>query len=141
MKSKFAFCSAGFGLADCTLLEGPASMRDASVGTHPSVHLHWLRSPAGPLSLASREPRFVVPVQEHAAAGTQAALSDENAPLGGETNAMDSGWLDPPPEEYSYPEDDYLVVPDTRRYCEGSNIILATDAKGVGEWHFASQSC
>ena len=38
---------------------------------------------------------------------------------------------EPPPPVYFYPLDDYLVLPNSRRYCEGSNILLASAAKDV----------
>lgn len=40
-------------------------------------------------------------------------------------------WISPPLPTYFYPIDDYLVIPNTRRYCEGDNILLATAAHNV----------
>ncbi|CDJ38557.1 hypothetical protein, conserved [Eimeria tenella] len=37
-------------------------------------------------------------------------------------------WIDPLPPAYEYPAEDYLVVPNSRRYCEGSSILKATSA-------------
>lgn len=41
-------------------------------------------------------------------------------------------WIDPLPPAYEYPAEDYLVVPNSRRYCEGSSILKATSAASVG---------
>ncbi|CDJ68289.1 hypothetical protein, conserved [Eimeria necatrix] len=37
-------------------------------------------------------------------------------------------WIDPLPPAYEHPAEDYLVVPNSRRYCEGSSILKAASA-------------
>lgn len=62
--------------------------------------------------------------------------SNENATaIQGEAGGVDEEWVDPPLPKYAYPVEDYLVIPNTRRFCEGSNILLATEAKRVGKFN------
>ncbi|KAL8436903.1 hypothetical protein Efla_002101 [Eimeria flavescens] len=50
----------------------------------------------------------------------------------------DGSWIEPPRVAYSYPQADYLLIPDTRRYCEGSSILSAKAAKSVGRFKLLS---
>ncbi|KAL8270030.1 hypothetical protein Esti_006022 [Eimeria stiedai] len=65
------------------------------------------------------------------AAETRESTSPRVGNLQDEAAVSGESWIDPPPVEYSYPLEDYLVIPNTRRYCEGSTILLATSAKNV----------
>lgn len=126
-------CSVGTALAECALLKGVGSVHSPSHVTYDRNYSHWTKLPFKPARRTANKPRFVS-FKDGSNAEVPSVEAGEGAPqpIDG-TIAAGNAWMDSPPPQYTYPVEDYLVIPDTRRYCEGSNILLATAAKSVGK--------
>ncbi|XP_026192996.1 uncharacterized protein LOC113147262 [Cyclospora cayetanensis] len=123
----FACWFAAAGVARCISIASDGKV-------HNSVHLStnfnnppFRRFPAKPAGPPCFRPRFL-----------SASLGSSTKPLSPEPREVSSqeagnteehnSWIDPLPPDYQYPIEDYLVIPNTRRFCEGSNILKATAA-------------
>lgn len=125
-------CSAGAALANCALLKGFGRVDDPTYAVSDYSHSDWKSHSTESPERTAHQPRFIL--QNDANAQKSSIDSGEEVPPPND-DTVDAGetWIEPPPPEYMYPGDDYLVIPNTRRYCEGGNILLATAAKSVRE--------
>lgn len=125
-------CLAWSLAAEWALLKGAGSVHDVTHVAYGRSRSSSSRLSAEPPSSRANELRFVSP-EDGANAEMPYADSDGTSPAPNDADGAAGGnWIDPPPIEYTYPIEDYLVIPNTRRYCEGGNILLATAAKSVG---------
>lgn len=125
-------CSAGAALANCALLKGFDRVHAPAYMAYDRSHTDWTSNSTEFSERIAHQPRFAV--QNDATSEAPSIDSGEKVPPPN-GNTVDTGatWVEPPQPEYMYPCDDYLVIPNTRRYCEGGNILLATAAKSVRE--------